>query len=125
MARPEPVKRDHERKYYRVGIFCAEPQHHMEGEGGQRQESGLEPEVGVERFLPVHAHECLGTDADGEGQDQEDQLHVSSWPGHGVDGCHLAPSQFVVGVADGDGLAAPAEAVALGDAVEPGSWRPA
>ena len=55
----QSVQGDHQGKYYRIGIFCADPQHEVECQGGRRQQARLEPEVGVEGFLPVHADEGL------------------------------------------------------------------
>ena len=110
----EAVEGHHQRKYYRIGIFCAEAQHHVEREGGCGEQARLEPEIGIERLLLVHAHQGVGADADGEGQHQQDQFDIAPRLGCGIDGCHWPTPQTG---AEGDGVAVPA---APGLAVAPG-----
>ena len=51
----EAVEGHHQRKYYRIGIFCPEAQHDVEREGGCGEQARLEPEIGIESLLLVHA----------------------------------------------------------------------
>ncbi|MCY1231701.1 hypothetical protein D9M72_441600 [compost metagenome] len=102
----QAVQGDHQRKYYRIGIFRTDPQHDVEDKGGGSEQAGLEPEILVKGFFLVHAHQGIGADAHGQGKDQEYQFGVPARLGGGLNLCHLASSQALVdglGVADGDG----------------------
>ena len=80
----EAVQGNHEGKHYRIGIFCAEAQDAVEGQGRHREQARLEPEVGVERLFLVNANQHVGADADGKGEDQQRKFNVAARLGHGA-----------------------------------------